>query len=81
MHKQFPHLRPGDNSLVEFDVERPTAGKSQPAGLPDDIAQVVIHQVQAYVLEQLLHCSGVVDVGLVGGIILPRGSQPVDQPG
>jgi hypothetical protein len=68
LHEEFLHLGAGDDLLVELDVERAAAGEGQPAGLAQDVAEVVVHHLQRQVLEQLLHARRVVDVGVVGDV-------------
>ncbi len=81
LNEQLLHLGPGDDFLVELDVQRAAAGESDLAGLLDDVAQIVVHHLQRQLLEQRLHGGGVMDVRVVGDIAFALGPEPVDQLG
>jgi hypothetical protein len=68
LDEEFAYVRTGNDLLVELDVQRPAAGKGKAAGLPQDVAQIVVEHLQRQILEQLLHARRVMDVGIVGDI-------------
>ncbi len=79
LHEQLFHVVTGDDFLVQFDVQRATAGEGQLAGVLEDVAQVMVDHLQGQLLEQRLHTGGVVDVRLVGDVAFTLGAQPLDQ--
>ncbi len=81
LDEQLLDLLAGDDLLVEFDVERTTAGKGDLAGLADDVTEVVVHHLQRKLLEQRLHAGRVMNIRVVGDIAFALGSQPLDQLG
>ena len=81
LHEQLPHVAPGQDALVELDVEGHPAGKGQLAGLGEQIAQVVVDEPQGHLFEQRLHRSGVIHIGIVDLVALPRRPQPLHQLG
>ena len=79
LHEEFPDLFSRNNFLVEFYVECAATGEHQASRLANNIPQVVIHQVQADVLKQLLHGRRIVNIGIIGRVTAPPGAQPLDQ--
>ena len=79
LHKQFLDVRAGDDLLIQLDVQRAAAGKGQPAGLLEDVAEVILDHLQREILEQLLHARRVVDVRVVGDVAVAHRAEPVDQ--
>jgi hypothetical protein len=68
LDEEFADVRAGDDLLVELDVQRAATGKSEAAGLAQNVAEVMLDHLQRQILEQLLHARRVMDVGVVGAV-------------
>ena len=51
LDEKLPHVRPGNDLLVELDVERATAREGQLAGFAQDFAEVMIDHRKRDILE------------------------------